>query len=127
MNSKKGRDYILSNLLNNNKGAKKKLLDRGPQITPAAQFQLDDVSNPFTTRQELSTKKKKELQTEKKVTTVRVKKSTRHKLNALVSINKADNVDELIELLLNEYTDNNLLKEEKRQFDMIVDLYRSKD
>lgn len=117
----------MSNLLNN-KSPRKKLLERGPQITPSNQFKLDETTPDQVVSQEArNNERKKALQAEKKITTVRVKRSTQHKLNALVSINKAETVDELIEIMIDEYMSNNITKEEKRQFDMVIDLYKIKE
>lgn len=114
----------MSNLLN--KTPKKKILERGPHITPTTSFKLDDVE---TAVQEVPEKplKKKEASSEKKETSVRVKKSTRNKLNALVSLNKADTIDELIEIMFDEYFSVHVTKDEKKQFDMVMDLYKSKN
>ncbi|WP_413783016.1 DUF5388 domain-containing protein, partial [Planococcus halocryophilus] len=54
------------------------------------------------------------------------KKSTRNKLNALVSLNKADTIDDLIEIMFDEYFSVHVTKDEKKQFDMVMDLYKSK-
>lgn len=114
----------MSNLLN--KSPKKKILERGPQITPSTSFKLEDVE---PTVQEVPAKpaKKKEVPTEKKETSVRVKKSTRNKLNALVSLNKAETIDELIEIMFDEYFSVHVTKDEKKQFDIVMDLYKSKN
>lgn len=117
----------MSNLLNN-KSPRKKLLERGPQITPANQFKLDEAPvEVVDSKEKQSNELKKALQAEKKITTVRVKRSTQHKLNALVSINKAESVDELIEIMIDEYMSSNITKEEKRQFDMVMELYKIKN
>lgn len=114
----------MSNLLNKN--SKKKLLERGPQISPSTSFKLNDVEEAA----QESPKKpvaKKEAPPEKKVTSVRVRKSTRDKLNALVSLNKADTIDELIEIMIDEYSSVHITKDEKKQFDIVMDLYKSKN
>ncbi|OHX51647.1 DUF5388 domain-containing protein [Planococcus faecalis] len=113
----------MSNLLNKN--SKKKLLDRGPQIQPTAPFKLDDVE-PVVQVEPEKIVKKKPTSSEKKESSVRVKKSTRNKLNALVSLNKADTIDDLIEIMFDEYFSVHVTKDEKKQFDMIMDLYKSK-
>ncbi|MFB5089513.1 hypothetical protein PGC35_20400 [Psychrobacillus sp. PGGUH221] len=114
----------MSNLLNNN--SKKKLLNRGPQITPTTEFKLDEVT-PTSTITKVNENTNKIIKSDKKITSVRVRKSTQKQLNALVNLNKADSVDQLIEIMLDEYKSNNLLKEEKKQFDLIMDLLNSKD
>lgn len=113
----------MSNLLNKN--SKKKLLERGPQISPANQFKLNDVE-PVIQEPEKKTVRKQETPPEKKVTSVRVRKSTRDKLNALVSLNKAETIDELIEIMIDEYLSSHITKDEKKQFDIVINLYKSK-
>ena len=61
-----------------------------------------------------------------KSTTVRVNMSTKNKLNALVTIGIAPTVDDVIDLLINDYQSNILTKDEKKQYDIIFELYRSK-
>lgn len=116
----------MSNLLNKN--PKKKLLERGPQISPASQFKLDSVEQmqPVVTESAQNTETKKTVSSERKATSVRVRKSTRNKLNALVSLNKADTIDDLLDIMIDEYMSTNLLKDEKKQFDLILELYKSK-
>lgn len=117
----------MSNLLNKN--PRKKLLERGPQISPANQFKLEAVeqTEPVVPEVEKKQETKKVTPPEKKVTSVRVKKSTRDKLNALVSLNKADTIDELLEIMIDEYLSANILKDEKKQFDIVMNLYKSKN
>lgn len=114
----------MSNLLN--KTTKKKILERGPQITPSTSFKLDDVE-PVAQEVPQKSSKKNEVVSEKKATSVRVKRSTRNKLNALVSLNKADTIDELIEIMIDEYASVHVTKDEKKQFDIVMDLYKSKN
>lgn len=115
----------MSNLLNNS--SKKKLLNRGPQITPATEFKLDESITSTLPKSQGNEKINTLIKNDKKITSVRVRKSTQKQLNALVNINKADSVDQLIEIMLDEYKSNNLVKEEKKQFDLIMDLLNSKD
>lgn len=114
----------MSNLLNKN--SKKKLLERGPQISPANTFKIEDVKPAVEEARPPEIEKKKEKTPEKKVTSVRVKKSTRDRLNALVSLNKAENIDEMIEIMIDEYFSVHVTKDEKKQFDIVMDLYKSK-
>lgn len=113
----------MSNLLNN--PSKKKLLERGPQIEPTTQFKLEEVE-PATSPIKVGTKRTKEKSPKNKPSSVRVKKSTRDKLNALVSINKADTVDDLIDIMIEEYVSAHITKDEKKQLDIIIELYRSR-
>lgn len=116
----------MSNLLNKN--PKKKLLDRGPNISPTSQFKLESVeqTEPVVTEPAQSSEIKKAASSERKATSVRVRKSTRNKLNALVSLNKAETIDDLLDIMIEEYMSANLLKDEKKQFELILELYKSK-
>ena len=69
---------------------------------------------------------KKEPMPEKQITSVRVSKSTRYDLNALVSLNKADTIDDLIAVIVEEYLDLHVTKNEKMQFDIVRELLRVK-
>lgn len=61
-----------------------------------------------------------------KSTTVRVNMSTKNKINTLVTLGIASTVDDVIDLLINDYLTNILTKDEKKQFEIIFDLYKSK-
>ena len=61
------------------------------------------------------------------ITSVRVTKYTRNKLNALIQLGKADNVDTLIDILLYEYIETNLVKDEKKTFNLILDIIQKRD
>ena len=116
----------LSNLLNNNR-PKKKLLDRGPKITPAQEFTLTDVEEPET--KEDTTPKLEKVQkknTTQSITSVRVTKATRNKLNALVQLDRAERVDVLIDILIDEYVDTNITKDEKKTYDIILQVLNNK-
>lgn len=141
----------MSNLLNNEK-PKRKLLQRGPKIVPAQEFKLEPtdetpVETPAETATETPTKDavqdqpapkpaKAESKTPAKaskkrevpqITSVRVTKPTRNKLNALIQLGKADNVDTLIDIILDEYIETNLLKDEKKTFNLIFDIIQKRD
>lgn len=111
----------MSNLLNKN--GKKKLLDRGPQIQPPSAFTMPNMETAGTKPKAAA---KPQRTADQKVTSVRVLKGTQQKLNALVSLNKADTIDELINNFLGEYLDTHLTKDEKKQYDLILQLYRQK-
>lgn len=111
----------MSNLLNNNK-PKKKLLDRGPKIMPAQEFKLEDA--PADPTQAEPAKKRT---TAAQITSVRVTKTTRNKLNTLIQLGKADSVDVLLDHLLDEYIENHLAKDEQKTFDLIFDVIQKRD
>lgn len=137
----------MSNLLNNGK-PKKRLLDRGPKIVPAQEFKLEEVvevkeetpaqeeQQPKTTpapkqetkpAKETPAKKTKKSDSGAQITSVRVTKATRSKLNALIQLGKADSVDILLENLLDEYIENNLVKEEKKIFNLVYEVIQKRD
>lgn len=119
----------MSDLLKNN-SSKKKLLNRGPKIVPAQEFKLEEkdtaaVTSPKEQKQEdPKVAKKREAA---QITSVRVTKATRNKLNALIQLGKAENVDILIDILLDEYIENTLLKEEKKTFNLVLDIIQKRD
>lgn len=133
----------MSNLLNNDK-PKRKLLQRGPKIMPAQEFKLEEtVETPTASAAEdtpldqsaqkpakaepkasAKTTKKQEAP---KITSVRVTKPTRNKLNALVQLGKADNVDTLIDIILDEYIETNLLADEKKTYNLIYNIIQKRD
>lgn len=115
----------MSNLLNNNK-PKKKLLDRGPKIMPAQEFKLEDVPADVQEQQAQAEPAKKR-NTAAQITSVRVTKTTRNKLNTLIQLGKADSVDVLLDHLLDEYIENHLAKEEQKTFDLIFDVIQKRD
>ena len=121
----------MSNLLNNNK-PKKKLLDRGPKIVPAQEFKLEEVNEetPSDVQEQLTQAEQapaKKRNTTAKITSVRVTKATRNKLNTLIQLGKADSVDVLLDHLLDEYIQHNLAKDEQKTFDLIFDVIQKRD
>lgn len=121
---------MLSNLLNSKK---KKLLDRGPKITPAQEFTLSDVDTDETNVSSVEheplkvVKENKPKKTKQSTTTVRVEKITRSKLNALVQMGKAETVDVLVDILIDEYVNHQLLKDEKKTYDILLNVLRKKE
>lgn len=127
----------MSNLLNNGK-PRKKLLDRGPKIVPAQEFKLEEtvevkesapaqekqVAKPARKRTAKKTKKQK---VETNITSVRVTKSTRNKLNALIQLGKADSVDVLLDTLLDEYIENSLVQDEQKIFNLFYEVIQKRD
>lgn len=120
----------MSNLLNSNK-PKRKLLDRGAKITPEKQFDIAEIepANKQAIAQEEKVEKKAipKRRNAQDITSVRVTKSTRNKLNALIQMGKADNVDVLIDILLDEYIDNTLVKDEKKTYGIVLGIIQNRD
>lgn len=124
----------MSNLLNSGK-PKKKLLERGPKIVPAQEFKLDSAEETEaevkSQKQQPEVKPVEEAKPARKresaqITSVRVTKTTRNKLNALIQLGKADSVDVMIDILLDEYVENNLVKDEKKTFNLILDILQKR-
>ncbi|MEJ9281455.1 hypothetical protein [Ureibacillus thermosphaericus] len=83
---------------------RKKLLDRGPKITPKQTFSLErTITCPKDTR-------------------IHVSDNTRNKLNILVPMKGAENVDAIIDIIIDEYIELVLTKKEKEAFDFIYEL-----
>ena len=119
----------MSDLLKNN-GGKKKLLNRGPKIVPAQEFKLEEKDTAAVTspkEQKTADSKVAKKREAAQITSVRVTKATRNKLNALIQLGKAENVDILIDILLDEYIENTLLKEEKKTFNLVLDIIQKRD
>ena len=120
----------MSNLLNNGK-PRKKLLDRGPKIVPAQEFKLEEAEEapvqeaPKRTRK--PAKKTKKQDPAAQITSVRVTKSTRNKLNALIQLGKGDSVDVLLDNILEDYIESNLAQEEKKIFDLFYEVIQKRD
>lgn len=131
----------MSNLLNSKK---KQLLNRGPKIEPQTAFSLDeDKKNEVKSlQQENQQEQQQSPETEEvpktkkpgrpkviredQVTSVRLMKSTRSKLNALVQLGKAENVDLLIDSLVEDYIKLELTKDEKRIYQVVFDTFNKK-
>ena len=124
----------MSNLLNSKK---KQLLTRGPKIEPETAFSLDEEKvveteeqqQPETVVEEKAVQKKPgrpKVVRDDQVTSVRLMKSTRSKLNALVQLGKADNVDSLIDTLVDDYLNQELTKDEKRIYQVVFETFNKK-
>ncbi|MER2109206.1 MAG: hypothetical protein ABS949_19965 [Solibacillus sp.] len=126
----------MSNLLNNNN--KKKLLSRGAAIVPDQQFNIQDVKEDEKPKKVEHTEdvvakksgaksdapKKKSEATN---TSVRVTKQTRSKLNAIIQYGKAENVDSLIDILIDEYIENHFTKEDKKTYELVLKLIQARE
>ena len=120
----------MSNLLNNPRN-RKKLLDRGPKIVPEQEFKIEEVeeTSPKTVEVQAEKPSVKETKrpTDTKITSVRVTKGTRNKINALIQLGKAESVDQLVDILLDEYIETNLVKDEKKTYNLVLEIIQKKD
>lgn len=118
----------MSNLL------KKSNLSRKPNAKPAETFSLEDlkeepkkVEEAKTAEEAVIEKAAPRKQTTKKkrkinedITSVRVTKETRSRLNALIQLGRAENVDDLIDAIVDDYIEMQLTPNEKKTFDILV-------
>lgn len=94
-----------------------KLLNRASQIKPAETFSIDTqvtkpaASSPIPQQQEVK----------KKTTTVRVSDANQNKLNALVTLGVGESVDEVIDVLIGEFDNHHLSKEQKKVFSLLLE------
>lgn len=105
----------MSNLLQ----PKKKLLNRGPKIEPAKTFSLEEVEKVAEQPQEEPKKVGRPRTVTDEITSVRISKSTRSKLNALVQMGKASNADMMINELIEQYVSSSLTDDDSRIFNII--------
>lgn len=115
-------------LLNKNKNtSKRNLLDRKDGVKPKEAF---DRSSLFTVDETPKTKSipDKEVSTKKtkgKTTTIRCAADTSHRLNAIVTSFSLDSVNELLDILLDDY-EASLTADERREIKTLLAVYRRK-
>ncbi|MGE6489724.1 DUF5388 domain-containing protein [Paenisporosarcina sp. NPDC076898] len=118
----------MSDLLRKKQPAK---IERSQNVVPKNTFNIKEFEPIQEPKKESappsSTKKANNSNvTTEKTTTVRVSVNTKNKLNALVTLGIATTVDDVTDLLINDYLTNILTKDERKQFEIIFDLYKSK-
>lgn len=108
-------------------------IQRSQTVVPKNTFNIKDLETVQEKGQEpestpVSVPKKTTVSNlvSEKSTTVRVNMSTKSKLNALVTLGIAQTVDEVTDLLINDYLTNILTKDERKQFEIILELYKRK-
>ena len=127
----------MSNLLK-----KKDLTNRGPQIAPTKSFTLDEVEVKSQEVNNIEKTEQPEVKVEPvtapkkpgrpktvqdgQVSSVRIMKGTRNKLNALVQMGKAENADILIDYLIELYINGNLSDDEKRVYSIFKETFDKK-
>lgn len=127
---------------------KKKPIERSPVNEPAVTTSKKDISNmAFDHKKEAESNQEKEADTKretnpKKETTYKVRKrrhtidepstnirigmSIKDKIDTLLVMNKFDIVNDLIDYLVDDYLANELTKDERKTFDTILDIYKTK-
>lgn len=105
---------------------KPKRIERSQTVVPKTTFSLKDLPEQIEEEAVEKEVPKVKSSTVEKTTTVRVSVGMKNKLNALVTMGIADTVDQLTDVLFDEYVNNILSKDEKKQLEIILDLYKSK-
>lgn len=111
----------MSNLIKKNK---KKLLVKTPVNEPETIFKIENNKDPQESNSKNSPKKS--IKSIESSVTVRVNKTTRNRLNALVYMGKASSVDDLLEQVIDTHLDNNLTKEELKLFNSFLVVLENK-
>ncbi|WP_110925939.1 hypothetical protein [Bacillus massiliglaciei] len=103
----------MANLLN-----KTKKIERTENTEPKDTY---NPNNVFTVKQN----EKKETRAKEKKTTIRLSYKNQQRLNALVTQNSLDSVDQVLDLILNQY-ESGLSKEQRKELDTIIKIYSKK-
>ncbi|MCA9766555.1 MAG: hypothetical protein KC455_09060 [Carnobacterium sp.] len=119
---------MADSLLNKNKSTgKRNLLDRKESVKPKEAFDRSSLftvdeskKNDSTPSKEVVTKKQKG-----KTTTIRCSTDTSHRLNAIVTSFSLDSVNELLDILLDDY-EASLTADERREIKTLLAVYRRK-
>jgi N-methylhydantoinase B/oxoprolinase/acetone carboxylase alpha subunit len=119
----KGGNNMSDNLLNKKKGS---LLQRKEEIKPKESFSRDSIYT--VTKTEDASSKNKEISRKKivdKTTTIRCSATTSNRLNAIVTSFGLDSVNELLEILIDNY-ETSLTPDERREIKTLVEVYGRK-
>lgn len=92
-------------------------LSQGVTATPAAPTSFVNMAAPSP---------KKVVTPEMKKSSITVTGSTRIMLNALVMLDKAETIDDLVSNVVGDYVNSELTDAEKQQYDMLVERLRAK-
>ena len=105
-------------------------IQRSQTVMPKNTFDIKEVETKKEPDKTAEVVSKKPVNTSnvvaEKSTTVRLNMSTKNKINALVTLGIASTVDDVTDLLINDYISNILTKDERKQFEIIFELYKSK-
>ncbi|MFC6038957.1 DUF5388 domain-containing protein [Paenisporosarcina macmurdoensis] len=106
------------------------LIQRSKTAVPKNTFNIKELETDKEADKTAEVASKKTVNTTnvvaEKSTTVRLNMSTKNKINALVTLGIASTVDDVTDLLINDYISNILTKDERKQFEIIFELYKSK-
>lgn len=108
---------------------KPRKIEKGVTVKPQSTFSLEELSAEAV--QQSAPEKKPAPKLSKppvrQTTTVRVSVAMKDKMNAMVTMGIADSVDQLTDLAFDEYISNILTKDQRKQLEIIYDLYKNKN
>lgn len=115
-------------LLNKNKSASKRnLLERKEDVKPKEAFNRSSLFTVEASQKESLDQKKEapRKKTKGTTTTIRCAADTSHRLNAIVTSFSLDSVNELLEILLDNY-EASLTQDERREIKTLLEVYQRK-
>lgn len=115
-------------LLNKNKSASKRnLLERKEDVKPKEAFNRSSLFTVEASQKESLDQKKEATRKKSKgtTTTIRCAADTSHRLNAIVTSFSLDSVNELLEILLDNY-EASLTQDERREIKTLLEVYQRK-
>lgn len=115
-------------LLNKNKSASKRnLLERKEDVKPKEAFNRSSLFTVEASQKESLDQKKETPRKKSKgtTTTIRCAADTSHRLNAIVTSFSLDSVNELLEILLDNY-EASLTQDERREIKTLLEVYQRK-
>lgn len=99
-----------------------KKIERIETTTPANTYNPNDV---FTVKHENSQANIPPISKQEKSTSIRCSFGNKDRLNALVVLNGSDSVDQILDILLDEY-EATMTPEERRELRTIINIYSKK-
>lgn len=107
---------------------RKQLLRHQPAVAPTQPFNINEMEKEKEKELNASqpaTQKEKKNMIHDTISSLRVRKSTRNKVNALINLGKADSADMLVDIAIDEYI-NSLAKEERKTFEMLYQVLQNR-
>lgn len=119
---------MAESLLNKNKNnGKRNLLERKEEVKPKEAFNRASLFTVDESQQDQFDKKKEPIQksSKGKTTTIRCAADTSHRLNAIITSFSLNSVNELLEILLDNY-EASLTQDERREIKTLQEVYQRK-
>lgn len=107
---------------------RKNKLERAPKISPSQQLTADVLGEERKKKELLTPSSKKEAPETKtsKSVTIRVDAATREKIHALINLGVGDSANDVIDLMIDEYTSTIFTPEQRKQLEIMLELYRTR-